>query len=243
MLTQKWYPLRYPLHPKITAMRPSPTSASKHLITAVVSLEKLSRSIRNKRFMVALVLLLTASSLLAQSTAQPGNSLTVAEQYLLAAANQERANQGLPPLHLDPVLTQASAFHAREMADHAAISHRFDDEPELADRGAQAGAHFSLISENVGEAPTSVIIHNLWIHSEGHRANLLDPEVDSVGIAIVTRDHQLYAVEDFARTVKALTVTQQERTVASVIAQSGLQITDTTEDARQTCSMSTGYAG
>src|SRR5580698_1126381 len=225
MLTQKWYPPRYPLNPKITAMRPSPTFGSKHLITALVSLKKLYRSIRNTRSMVALVLLWTASALLAQSNTQPGNSLTVAEQYLLAAANQERANQGLPPLHLDPVLTQASAFHAREMADHAAISHQFSDEPELAERGAKAGVHFSLISENVGEAPTSVIIHNLWMHSEGHRANLLDPEVDSIGISVVTRNHQLYAVEDFARTVKALTVTQQESTVASVIAQSGLQVT------------------
>lgn len=199
--------------------------------------------IRSKLSICALLLLSTASSLLAQSSTKTGNSLTVAEQYLLAAANQERANQGLSPLRLDPVLTQASAFHAREMADHATISHQFPGEPELAERGANAGAHFSLISENVGEAPTSVIIHNLWMHSEGHRANLLDPEVDSVGIAIVTRDHQLYAVEDFARTVKALTVTQQESAVASVIAQSGLQVTDTTEDARQTCSMSTGYAG
>jgi hypothetical protein len=191
----------------------------------------------------ALLLLSTAFSVCAQSYSQPSNKLTVAEQYLLAAANQERANQGLPPLHLDPVLTQASIFHAHEMAQHADISHQFPDEPELADRGAKAGAHFSLISENVGEAPSSVIIHNLWMHSEGHRANLLDPNVDAIGIAIVTRDHQLYAVEDFARTVETLSFSQQEHTVADVIAQSGLQVADITGDARQTCTMSTGYAG
>jgi hypothetical protein len=198
---------------------------------------------RCKLSFVALLLLPAVFPLFAENNSQPTIPLTVAEQYLLAAANQDRVNQGLRPLHLDPVLTQASALHAREMADHATISHQFPDEPELADRGANAGAHFSLISENVGEAPTSVIIHDLWMHSEGHRANLLDPEVDSIGIAIVTRGHQLYAVEDFARTVETLTVTQQEHTVASVIAQSGMHITDTTDDARQTCSMSTGYAG
>jgi uncharacterized protein YkwD len=232
-----------PPQPRISTMPPSPISGSKCSARASAAVERLSMPIRSKLSICALLLLSTASSLLAQSSTKPGNSLTVAEQYLLAAANQERANQGLSPLRLDPVLTQASAFHAREMADHATISHQFPGEPELAERGANAGAHFSLISENVGEAPTSVIIHNLWMHSEGHRANLLDPEVDSVGIAVVTHDHQLYAVEDFARTVKALTVSQQESTVASVIAQSGLQVTDTTEDARQTCSMSTGYAG
>ena len=182
-----------------------------------------------------------ASSLHAQSA--PEDNLTVAEQYLFAAANEARANQGLPPLHLDPVLTEASALHAREMANHNAISHQFDGEPELTTRGANAGAHFSLISENVGEAPSSVIIHDLWMHSPGHRANLLDPNVDSIGIAIVTSNNQLYAVEDFASTVKILTLNQQERAVAGVIEQSGMRVAETTEDARQTCSMSTGYAG
>jgi uncharacterized protein YkwD len=194
-------------------------------------------------FFAAFCLLAVVPALRAQTDLQPEASLTVAEQYLLAAANQDRANQGLPALRLDPVLTQASAFHAREMADHATISHQFTDEPELAERGSNAGVHFSLIAENVGEAPTSVIIHDLWMHSPDHRANLLDPNVNTIGIAIVSRDNQLYAVEDFASTVEPLTLTQQERAVAGVIAQSGLQVADTTSDARETCTMPTGYAG
>jgi uncharacterized protein YkwD len=190
--------------------------------------------------LISALLLLPLASMHAQ---QPEARLTVAEQYLLAAANQERANQGLSPVHLDRVLTEASAFHAREMAAHQDISHQFNDEPELAERGANAGAHFSLITENVGEAPTSVIIHDLWMHSPGHRANLLDPNVDSIGIAVVTRNDQLYAVEDFANTVETMSLEQQEHTVANVIAQSGMQVANTTEEARQTCTMSTGYAG
>lgn len=190
----------------------------------------------------AALLLSTARVLPGQGLESSGN-LTVAEQYLLAAANEDRVNQGLQPLRFDPVLAEASAIHAREMAAHAEISHQFYGEPALAERGANVGAHFSLITENVAEAPTSVIIHNLWMHSPGHRANLLDPNVDSIGIAIVTRDHQLYAVEDFASTVQTLSLNQQERTVASVIAQSGLLVAATTEEARRTCTMSSGYAG
>jgi uncharacterized protein YkwD len=187
--------------------------------------------------------LFAAATLNGQSVVGPEYNLTVAEQYLFAAANEARANQGLAPVHLDPVLIEASASHARQMANHAAISHQFNDEADLADRGAQAGAHFSLISENVGEAPTSVIIHDLWMHSPGHRANLLDPNVDAIGIAIVNRGGQLYAVEDFASTVRTLTLNQQEKTVAGVLAQSGMKVAETTEDARQTCMMGTGYAG
>ncbi len=202
-------------------MKPSPTPRFKGLISL------------KKTFSLFAILLVVP----------PLRALTVAEQYLFAAANQARASQGLPPLRLDPVLIEASLQHAREMAEHAAISHQFNGEADLAARGASAGAHFSEISENVAEAPSSVTIHELWMNSPHHRANLLDPNVDSVGIAIVSRNNQLYAVEDFARTVQTLSLTQQERTVAGVLAQTGLHVAATTEDARQTCAMSTGYSG
>jgi uncharacterized protein YkwD len=232
MLPRKLYYLTLHLKPRITSMRPSLKPGLNPLISLTKSLA-----------VTAIALVSIAANLHAQSAFGSESNLTVAEQYLFAAANEARANQGLSSLRLDPVLTEASALHAREMADHAAISHQFDGEPELATRGANVGAHFSLISENVGEAPSSVIIHDLWMHSPGHRANLLDPSVDSIGIAIVTRNNQLYAVEDFASTVKILTLNQQERTVAGVIAQSGMRVAETTDDARQTCTMSTGYAG
>src|SRR5271154_3155169 len=232
MLPPKLYYLPPYLKPKIAFMRPSPEPGLNLLISLTKSLA-----------ILAVVSLSLVPNLRAQSSFEPENHLTVAEQYLLAAANEARANQGLPPVRLDPILTEASAIHAREMADHAAISHQFNGEPDLAERGASVGAHFSFISENVGEAPSSVIIHDLWMHSPGHRANLLDPNVDSIGIAIVTRDNQLYAVEDFASTVQTLTLNQQEHVVAGVIAQSGMRVAETTDDARQTCMMSTGYAG
>jgi uncharacterized protein YkwD len=232
MLPLKLYYLTLHLLPRITCMQSSLSSGLKPL-------NLLSKALVIATFALGPI----APYLHPQSAFATENNLTVAEQYLFAAANQARVSQGLSPLRLDPVLTEASAQHAREMASHATISHQFEGEPELTTRGANAGAHFSVISENVGEAPTSVIIHDLWMQSPGHRANLLDPSVDSIGIAIVTRDNQLYAVEDFASTVKTLTLNQQERAVAGVIAQSGMQVAETNDDARQTCTMSTGYAG
>ena len=173
----------------------------------------------------------------------PEADLTVAEQYLLAAANQERSARGLAPLHLDLALTQASALHAEQMAEHDDISHQFPGEPDLEDRGASAGVRFSLIAENVGEAPSSVIIQNLWMNSPGHRANLLDPEVNTVGIAIVQRGDELYAVEDFADTVASLTLDQQESAVAKSLSGEGMSVGGTSALARITCAMPSGYAG
>ena len=97
------------------------------------------------------------------------------------------------------------------MVSHGSISHQFEGEPELAARGAAAGAKFSLISENVAVSPSAVQIHSAWMHSEGHRHNLLDPNVDSVGISVIARGRRLYAVEDFERSIVAMTLQQQER--------------------------------
>jgi uncharacterized protein YkwD len=171
---------------------------------------------------------------------------TVAEQYLLAAANQDRAALGLAPLHRDPTLVRAALTHARTMAAHQTISHQFPGEPDLSARGAAAGVRFSAISENVGEAPSAVTMHDLWMHSPGHRANLLDSTADSVGISVVARGGQLYAVEDFARSVRAMTLNDQESAVAALLAGPRLQVewsAATTSAARETCAMSTGYAG
>jgi hypothetical protein len=184
---------------------------------------------------------------IAQRVNSSADSATLAEQYLLSAANQERAARGLSILHRDPQLAHAAAGHAREMAAHGTISHQFAGEPELTDRGASAGVPFSEISENVGEAPSVVTIHTMWMHSEHHRTNLLDPAIDSAGISVVARNGELYAVEDFARTVRAVRLNQQESAIASLVArQSSISIGDRPElvsAARQTCAMSTGYAG
>jgi uncharacterized protein YkwD len=172
---------------------------------------------------------------------------TVAEQYLLSAANNERVSRGLIPLRHDPLLTRAATEHARAMAEHGTISHQFDGEPDLMRRGASAGVPFSLISENVGEAPDVASIHDMWMHSEHHRNNLLDPAVDAAGISVVFRGGEFFAVEDFARTVQHVGLENQESAIAEQIARSGhvqiLQASTVVEDARQTCRLDSGFPG
>ncbi len=167
----------------------------------------------------------------------------VSEQYLLAAANQDRAAHGLPAVRVDAHLVLAARDHAHAMASEGTISHRFAGERDLATRAGEAGAHFSLITENVAEASNAAKIHEMWMNSEGHRANLLDPNVDSVGIAVVQKDRQLYAVEDFGRTVRLLSLDQQEAEVGGLLSAAGLRIANAKTEARQTCALSTGYAG
>lgn len=168
----------------------------------------------------------------------------VAEQYLFNAANAERRARGLSALRWDESLYRAAWMHAREMADRESISHQYAGEPELAERAQTAGAHFSVVAENVAEAPTAVMIHEGWMESEHHRENLLDPRLDRIAISVLVRDGQLYAVQDFDRGVVALTFADQESAVASLLSTAAaLDIRMGGDDARQTCEMETGYAG
>lgn len=171
-------------------------------------------------------------------------NLSVAERYLFSMANAERAQQGIPALRWDEGLSRAARAHCNEMAARQSISHGYPGEPELAERAHSAGAHFSTVAENVAEAPTAVRIHDAWMHSAGHRANLLDPRVDSVGISVLQRGGQLYAVQDFDRSTAELSLDEQELTVAHLLqAATPVHVTLADTDARATCAQSSGYVG
>jgi hypothetical protein len=187
------------------------------------------------------VLLLSCST---ATLAAQAPKASIAEQYLFAAANAERTQRGLTPLQWDAALYRAAQAHAQQMAARASISHQYPGEAELAERGRSAGARFNFIAENVAEAPTALRIHDAWMNSPGHRANLLDPKADSVGISVVSRDGQLYAVQDFDRTVAVLSFAQQESTVASLLLSTApLELLPASADVHRTCTMDTGYAG
>jgi len=53
----------------------------------------------------------------------------------------------------------------------------------------------------------------------------------------------LFAVEDFATVVPALTLDAQESQVASQIAARGIRAANSTRDARKTCQLDRGWAG
>jgi len=168
-------------------------------------------------------------------SSQSSPSIGAAERALFDATNRERATQGLPALAWDAALAAAAQRHADLMSQQHAISHQFPGEAALLDRTSQAGAHFSLVAENVAEGPDTDTIHSGWMHSAGHRANILDPQLTAIGIAVASRGRQLYAVQDFAHRVEELTLEQQEKKVSALLFSRGLQIVSVNDDARRSC--------
>jgi len=153
----------------------------------------------------------------------------------MALANQARAAAGAGQLKWDPALAAAARQHCLRMASEGPISHRYAGEADLERRAGEAGAHFSLIEENVALAPTPGSIHNAWMHSSGHRTNLLNPAVDRVGVAVVAGRGGLYAVADYERSVPVLTQNQVEGAVARLLRASGITLRADSTGARAYC--------
>jgi uncharacterized protein YkwD len=168
---------------------------------------------------------------------------SVADQTLLEAANRDRAAAGLHPLKWDSALATAAHQHALRMAQMNQLSHQFPGEPPMQDRARHAGARFSLIAENVAQGPTVSGLHTQWMNSPPHRANLLDPGLNSVGISVVQSGNMLFAVEDFSTAVPALSLDEQEQEVASQIERHDLKVETGSADARKTCEVDSGWAG
>ncbi|MGA2084766.1 MAG: CAP domain-containing protein [Terracidiphilus sp.] len=191
-------------------------------------------------------LALAAPVVLAQARpAQPWQgagqwSIQPEARQLVELANEARAAQGAGQLKWDPALAAAARKHCLRMAAEGSISHRYSGEPEVSERAGEAGAHFNLIEENVAIAPTPAAIHDAWMHSPGHRTNLLNPRVDRVGVAVVASRIGLYAVADYARAVPVLTQAQVEGTIAGLLRANRVAVLPDATLARAACAVEHG---
>ena len=156
-------------------------------------------------------------------------------EQIFALGNQARAQAGVAALAWDPALAVAALQHCRIMAAGGPISHQYRGEPDLGSRAAQAGAHFGLIEENVGLAPSAAAMHQGWMQSPGHRKNMLSPDVDHVGIAVVYARGVLYVVADYSAAVENLSPLQVEARVAALVRARGVSILADSRLARSAC--------
>ena len=100
--------------------------------------------------------------------------------------NAYRKTKGLRPLQLQPALTEAARAHSRDLAKWDRISHFGSDGSNPWDRVKRSGYPAKLAAENVGTGQASIeeVIKG-WQASPGHNKNLLLPDAQHMGIALV----------------------------------------------------------
>src|SRR6266446_6531964 len=214
------------------------TANSKFILAAMRNCEFVfAAAKRNSKFRLVAAFLFSISAS-ANAQLQRNDS----ERQLFEALNRERAIQNLSALQWDDTLFKAARQHALRMANLNMLEHQLPNESNLEARLAEAGARFSLIAENIAVGPNPQAIHTGWMNSPGHRKNILNPRLTSVGIAAVRGPGGLFAVQDFSQLVPELSVEEQEKKVASLLSAQGFHLSDATEGARKTCESGAGLA-
>lgn len=108
------------------------------------------------------------------------------EQEQLRITNEERVGAGLSPLVCDPGLTRSARLHSQDMCNQMYFSHTSLDGRTMTDRINAQGVRWSRIGENIARGqPTPQAVHDAWMTSPGHRANIMSTGYGRIGIGHV----------------------------------------------------------
>jgi uncharacterized protein YkwD len=135
----------------------------------------------------------SAASPCAGGNRQPAHtSGAVLSATTLCLLNAARSAHGLRPLRLDARLSRASRSHSLDMAANRYFAHESRNGARFSARIASTGWMSGRRSWSVGEnlawgsgtqaTPRSIV--SAWMHSAGHRANILNGGFHVIGIGI-----------------------------------------------------------
>jgi uncharacterized protein YkwD len=128
--------------------------------------------------------------------AAPDNSIT---QAVFDRVNSDRAANGLGPLSWNAQLACLAQDHSNWMATTGSFTHR--DLSVTIRQPAYSG--YASLGENILVGPNSMTggqMEDAWMNSPGHRANILSPNFDSIGIAVGwSSDGRIWATQNFGR--------------------------------------------
>ena len=136
----------------------------------------------------------------------PGDDADVEERMardIFDRVNDERRARGLEPVEWNDALAGVARDWSVAMAERGVLEHQ--DVREVLAREELAG--FAGLGENIftasGPVPSGVA-HAGWMRSDGHRANVLNPGWNRLGVAVhCAPDGSVWAAQEFGRTVDA----------------------------------------
>ncbi len=145
-----------------------------------------------RRMLGAALVAVTALSMVA---AEPVSASTGSDELAFAAKlNELRVSKGLRPLEYRGALFDMARAWSGQMLAAGTISHN----PSLA---AQAPGNWAKLGENVGMGYDVQALHDAFVASPHHYANMIDPAYDALGVGVVhAADGQIFVTVAFMTT-------------------------------------------
>jgi len=148
---------------------------------------------QRQRLSVAMVICLVAFwPVRAHSGAPLGAGRAVASNIaadVVDLTNVERTRHGRSPLRANARLMRAAQLHAEQMARAGELAHVLPNaaHPRAEDRLAAAEYRWQTYGENValGQSGAAEVLDG-WMHSRGHRKNILNPDFTEMGAGHAT---------------------------------------------------------
>ena len=109
------------------------------------------------------------------------------EAELVALTNRSRANAGLKALKVDSKLAGVARWRSKDMIERDYFSHTIPGYGKVWDKLDAIGYCYKLAGENIGwnnypDDIATAAIHQMFMDSSGHRANILGKAWDVIGV-------------------------------------------------------------
>lgn len=110
----------------------------------------------------------------------------IVESALIKLTNQYRQSLALPPLEENPQLKQAALLKAKDILEKEYFSHYSPEGVSPWHWFRIAGYKYKFAGENLAIGFfDSEQVHQAWLASPNHRANLLNPNFQEIGIGVM----------------------------------------------------------
>ena len=117
------------------------------------------------------------------------NHLAV-ELEVIRLVNEAREKEGLQPLKLNERLMVVAEAKSQDMVDHAYFSHTSPVYGGMRDLFDAFDVNYRWAGENIATGQrTAEAVMKAWMDSPGHRANILHPNFNQIGVGAVTGGH------------------------------------------------------
>ncbi|MEQ8201121.1 MAG: CAP domain-containing protein [Syntrophomonadaceae bacterium] len=116
---------------------------------------------------------------------------------MLQLINAERAQHGLAPLALDSRLSNGAYLKSKDMGVNGYFSHTSPTYGDPFQMMKSLGITYRAAAENIARNRTVSAAHTAFMNSAGHRANILDPSYQKVGLGFYQRGRDLYVTQWF----------------------------------------------
>lgn len=105
---------------------------------------------------------------------------------IISLANEVRKEKNLPALEKNEKLMESAMLKAQDMKEGEYFEHVSPSGLDMSYFVSEVEYKYATVGENLAEGYfSSRAVHDAWMNSEGHRENIISPDFEEIGVAVL----------------------------------------------------------